>query len=409
MTLFRREALDHQADRIYGEVQIVLPGSWQLIGYLLLGTLVAGGTFLALASYARVETVSGAIVPDGGIVTIVSTRAGIITTVPVDNGYKVTQNSPLVSINAEEFGLSGVSSQQQIVDAVAHREAIGATQSAAVRAAAAAEKSRDEEQIRGLKQEIISVGEQIALQINLVASSERDANRARELADRGFLSRQDLQSREEALTVRRQQLSNLEQQKIAKSAALAETQRDIQKTDEDLKARLASLDASRVELAQTLINTQASRAYSLVAPFDGRVAALTAHVGQAIGINQPLMVIVPEKASLHAELYVSSSSIGFIAPGQTIHIAIDAFPYQRFGTLTARIVKVSTAPMIKTDADGAMKSIYLVVAELLTPSVLAFGLPQPLLPGMTLSARIVIQRQSLIKWLFEPLFAVQRR
>ena len=56
-----------------------------------------------------------------------------------------------------------------------------------------------------------------------------------------------------------------------------------------------------------------------------------------------------------------------------------------------------------------MVPVYLVTAELAEPFVRAFGRRQPLLPGMTLSARIVAERQSLLHWLFEPLFAVGGR
>ena len=65
--------------------------------------------------------------------------------------------------------------------------------------------------------------------------------------------------------------------------------------------------------------------------------------------------------------------------------------------------------MPRQAADGNTVPVYLVTAELDEPFVTAFGRRQPLLPGMTLSARIVTERQSLLQWLFQPLFAVGRR
>jgi membrane fusion protein len=50
-----------------------------------------------------------------------------------------------------------------------------------------------------------------------------------------------------------------------------------------------------------------------------------------------------------------------------------------------------------------------VTVELEQPSVAAYGRREPLVSGMTLTARIVTEKQSLLQWLFEPLFAVQRR
>jgi membrane fusion protein len=139
------------------------------------------------------------------------------------------------------------------------------------------------------------------------------------------------------------------------------------------------------------------------------VTAVTARVGQAANQQQPLMVVMPADATPRAELYVPTSAAGFLAVGQDVRLAVDAFPYQRFGTVKARVVQISSVAIPKVTAEGTAVPVYLVTAELSEPSVVAFGLRQPLLPGMTLSARIVTERQSLFEWLFEPLYAVMKR
>jgi membrane fusion protein len=46
---------------------------------------------------------------------------------------------------------------------------------------------------------------------------------------------------------------------------------------------------------------------------------------------------------------------------------------------------------------------------MLKGGVVAFGRYQPLQPGMTLTARIVTEKRSLLRWLFEPIYAVRNR
>jgi membrane fusion protein len=409
VSLFRPQVFEHQTDRLYGDVHIVLPGSWQMIGYLLLACLVIGGSFLALASFSRVETAIGTIAPSSGLVTIVATRAGVISALLVENETRVSRGFPLVSVNSEELGVSGVSRQKKIADAVFIREKLVSTRADALREAAHAQRTRDEETSAGIKRELSSIEKQIAMQQSLVASSEHDVVRSRELSEKGFLSKLDLQNRVEALTLRQQQLANLEQQKISKTSAIIEVKHNLAKNEEDLTAQLAALESSLAEMEQSLIGNETSGAYSLASPIAGHVAALDIHVGQTVEAGRALMSIAPEAESLRAELYVSSDAMGFIAAGQTIRIAVDAFPYQRYGTLAAHISTVPTAPMMRPDASGALKQTYLVTAELPSTHIMAFGASQPLLPGMTLSARIVVRRESLFRWLFEPLFAVQKR
>src|SRR5205085_4443767 len=109
-----------------------------------------------------------------------------------------------------------------------------------------------------------------------------------------------------------------------------------------------------------------------------------------------------------AELYIPTTAAGFIAPGQEVRLSIGAFNYQTFGTVEARILTVSRAAVTQPGAQGPVP-VYLVTAAIGKPWIMAFGQKQPLLPGMTLSARIITEKRSLIKWLFEPLFAVGRR
>ena len=139
------------------------------------------------------------------------------------------------------------------------------------------------------------------------------------------------------------------------------------------------------------------------------MTAITGRVGQAAAQGQPLMAVMPAGSRPRAELYVPTQAAGFLAVGQEVRLAVDAFPYQRFGTVTARIAQIASTAVPRATAEGGTIPVYLVTVELGAPFVTAFGRRQPLLPGMTLSARIVTERRSLFEWLFEPLFAVGQR
>jgi membrane fusion protein len=138
------------------------------------------------------------------------------------------------------------------------------------------------------------------------------------------------------------------------------------------------------------------------------VTAVTARPGSAAAVDQPLMAVIPDNSRPQALFHVPSHAAGFLAPGQEVRIAVDAFPSQRFGTVPARIVRISSTAIPRTTPQGETVAVFLVTAELERPFVNAFGQRRALLPGMTLSARIVVERQSLLEWLFAPLFAAAR-
>lgn len=167
--------------------------------------------------------------------------------------------------------------------------------------------------------------------------------------------------------------------------------------------------SSRVDPARRRALAPPGRDYVLTSPIEGMATAITARAGQAVTGRQPVMAVIPSNPRPRAELYVPARAAGFLAPGQTMQLAIDAFPQERHGTVAARMSHISAVAVPRNGADGVTVPVYRASAEIAHPWVLAFDRRQPLLPGMTLTARIETKRQSMFEWLFEPVPAAPRR
>lgn len=408
-SLFRSEVLMQKKDRLSGEVSIAVPMPWQIIGYLIFGAVIVAIIFLSLASYSRVETVIGTVVPDRGVASIIPTRAGTITEVMVDDGERVEAGATLVAIRAEEDAATGLSAAALTQQAIARQDASLEAQLVASQRSAAAQRSQIIVQAAGLRSEIDQLRSQITLQESLVASAQQNLDQAQSVAKRGFISQVDLQRREDTLFSRQQQLAQLQQSLTSRRATLAELSTSSANIAAQAQSQAAGISVSRAQVAQQAAGNEGARSYALSAPITGNVTALTMRSGQRVGPQNQIMAIVPEGATLRAELSVPSQAIGFVKVGQEVRLAIDAFPYQRFGTVTGTVRTVASSALTQQGPNGAVISVYPVVVELQDIEISAFGRMEALVPGMTLTARIVTEEQSLIEWLFEPLFAVQKR
>ena len=71
--MFRPEAITSNRNRLSGDMAIAVPVAWQSISYLIFGGVALSMLFLSLASYTRVETVTGIIIPNTGVSNIAST------------------------------------------------------------------------------------------------------------------------------------------------------------------------------------------------------------------------------------------------------------------------------------------------------------------------------------------------
>jgi len=406
--LFRQEVLLHRRDRLHGAVSLATPMAWQVIGFVLLTSLAIAICFLCLASYARIETVNGAISLDTGVATIVPSRAGVIAGLAVKEGQHVSVGDVLVRIRSEEDMTAGGTAPDAIRRSLDEQGARLAAQGALLLEASVAERQRVRAQIAGLGSEIVSLDQQVADQRALLNNAAREYADVSQVALKGFISKRDLEAREATMLSRRQQLSQLEQLRAARRADIAAAERSMVQSAAQAQAQVAGAEANRAALAQQAAQAELARGYALTSPVDGVVTALTARIGQPATGEQPLMLVVPASANTRVELAVPTAAAGFIARGQEVRVAIDAFPYQRFGAVTARVSEVSGAAVARQGPNGPVP-VYLVTAKLDQPWVRAFGRKQMLLPGMTLSARIVTEKRSLFEWLFEPVFAVRNR
>lgn len=406
--LFREEALRHRVDRLHGNVSIATPIAWQLIGFLMLAGLVAAISFLSFGSYARIETVTGAIALDKGVATIVPTRSGVIDTIAVAEGEHVRAGQKLAVVRAEESMIDGATAPNLIHDALSRQDAQLADQRVLQLQASAADQLRLKAQIDSAIAALPALEAQLTDQKELIATAQADYDNAKEVAARGYISKRDMDQRQATILTRRQQLAQLQQAISDKRTEIAQAQRSIAASAIAARAQAANTQSSRDAVLQQQAQADLARGYSLTSPVDGVVTALTAKLGQPVTAEQQLMLIVPARAQPRVELYVPTAAAGFLAPGQEVRLSVDAFPYQKFGTIAAQIVSVSNAAIAKQSQNGPVP-VYLVVAKMVNPWVMAFGRKQPLLPGMTLSARIITEKRSLIEWLFEPLFAVRQR
>jgi membrane fusion protein len=406
--MFRQEVLDHRRNRLMGEVVIAIPPSWQMIGLLFFVLVFAVSTFLATATYSRTESVPGVVMPDRGVAVVVPTRPGVVAGLKVAEGAVVKRGDELLTVRSEEDSAAGPSSVAQVATAVREQDAGLAAQMEATRAALGAQLEQIGAQMRGLEAEVQQLEAQIVLQGNLVRSAQGNFESAKRVAERGFISQNDLRVREDTLVSRRQALSQLIQSRDSKRAQWSELSRSSAQARSQNLGQLASLAAARSEVAQQAANVAGTRSYVLRAPVAGRVTAVIAKLGQPVDSRTSVLSVVPVGSRMQAELMVPPSAIGFIKPGQSVRLAIDAFPYQQLGTIPGTISSVARSPISFTSAAG-VSSAYPVIVSIQRESISAFGREEPLLPGMTLSARIVLQKQSLLEWLFEPLFAVRRR
>lgn len=163
---------------------------------------------------------------------------------------------------------------------------------------------------------------------------------------------------------------------------------------------------------------------ALTSPIDGVVMELSVTtVGQVLTSGEDVMRIVPRDARLEIEAYLANKDVGFVKPGQQAVIKLEAFPFLRYGTISATVDHVAHDAIPEPDAQatesdptkanrsakafaGAQRVQNLVFPVKLTPDKTTMqidGQIVPLTPGMAISVEIATGSRRILEYVFSPL------
>jgi membrane fusion protein len=410
--LFRQEAIDHQRFRIWGEVVLALPRSYALVtGFIAISVFVIA-LFVATHSYARKEHAAGFLVPIEGIARVIPPRDGTIIAVHVQEGQHVERGAPLLTVTDAETSDRGENIDDAKADRLREQRDRLTDQIRLEREKSHTEEERLRSQIAGASTEIAALARQQSIQRERVEIARRQLAGAVELANKGYLSQVEMRRRQDAHLAEIQNESSLAKEIAGKQTELAEQQNAVQQLPITTAQRVAQLEASIAELGVHLKEIEGRRGYLLSAPITGRVSALQAWVGKLADPKVPALAIVPDGDVLEAELLVPARAIGFISPGQTVHISYDTFPFQQFGFARGNVRTVSRTLLKPDEMVGPMllrEPSYRVAVALELQTIRAYGAELPLEPDLQLEADIMFDRRTLLAWILDPLLSAWER
>ena len=403
MPLFRSQALRGQ-DTLHGDVSLVPPVSWQVLGVFMLGSLLVAVVFMASAGYAKVTAVKGVVTGDRGVLRIAPMRAGVVERVYVREGQAVAAGAALARIGVATSTDQGALQARRAAALGAQREALG-RRLATVEQEGAEHLASLASQIAGERTQIDRLQEQIVQEKALIRAAEEDLESIRPVAQQGFVAKRVLREREEQVALRKQNLSRLTQEVGERDTAMRVAQADVIRTRAVTAGQVNQIAETRAVLEGEAAGEDLLSGVVLRAPVAGVVTAVTAYPGDPTTPGGAVMTLVPQGTRLEARLSVPPSAAGLLEAGQPVRMAIDAFPYQIYGAVNGRMTSISRAAAPAVGAEG---EAFLVRATL-PATVVAYGKPRALRPGMTLTARIRTRPRSLMAWIFDPVLAVRQR
>ncbi len=404
--LFRKRAIEALREKQPGRPICLVPRPWLWLNGLLVVLFLSGGAFLCTAEFSRNEAARGWLVAKPGVVRIAYDASTIVRNILASPGDSVAPGDPLIYLSTDSGLVGGGSKNEYVLEKIRDEIREIDQQIYLSHEQQELEVETLSMQLLGYDAELTSLQARLARQARQVALSRDKAARLDSGRVSGAVTDWEVLLQREDQGFREQELVRLQQSLAAKNRERESLRARLANVPYKAGAARSALRTAHAQLAQQIAEFESRRLTVLNAPIAGAVASVEVGVGTLLSPRQLIMTLLPADMVLAAEIYVPSRAAGFIRPGQTVQLALDAFPPQKFGTFEGTVERVSDIVLLPAEIPQTfplVEAAYKVRVSLRDPQTGNRIGGMRLRPGMLLNARIVLESRNLVDWLLEPL------
>jgi membrane fusion protein len=416
MSLFRKEAVSHQSERLTGAITLAQPLSIKLTVLILVSVAVAIVTFLFSAEYSRKETVRGFLMPNKGVIKSFANQGGTIEKLWVKEGDTVLKGQSLATIIVQQNNSNGIDLSTQLADQLNAQANLLIDEISQHQALKTQELSNLQAQNIALDNEKLALENQLTLadeKLTLLSEQQLDLN---QLNKSGYVSNLEKDRQQQALLEAKQERQNIVRLLLLHQNQLTQVFFNIKNIPQQYTLRINNLKRQQADLQRQLAQVASNYKYTITASNNGVITGIQVVEGETLSQSKaqskPLLHILPEGSELIAELLLPTRSAGFIQVGNNTRLRFDAFPYQRFGFINSEITRIDQTLISPNEIQlpvTLQEPVYRLRAKLNQQQMRAFGKAFDLKSGMLFEADIMLEQRTLIEWILEPIYSLKGR
>lgn len=411
--LFRQEAIDAQREKYLGEATIARP-----VPFWVFTILAAGSALLLIAvalwgQYQRRERAEGYLALDEGAARVLISDAGRVTDLMIKEGDEIAAEAPMARITIERTGTaSGSSTSEAVSREMESRRAILERQQAQLKELGDQQVEQSKRRQKDLESEVSQIEREMRLVEARAKSAKEQADKYKSLGGDKFFSESAVKQKQDEYTDQEIKLQALRRQRTQVQRDLSAAKLDEPSIAIRTRNQVDAVSRQISELQEGLANVEARRETIIKAPVTGVVTNVAVTKGQSVAQDTTLATVLPKGSGLHVELLVPTRAIGFVQKGHEVILRYEAFPHERFGQYRGTITDIGRNVWSAGDKIGplaAREPVYRVDVKLDRQSVAALGQEFPLRPGMLVNADLLLERRTLLEWIFEPVLQLKGR
>lgn len=268
------------------------------------------------------------------------------------------------------------------------------------------EKQVIQRQITGKQADIGAIAAERPALARQLAVAKEQVSAVQGLVDRGLAPRPRLVEATNEEANYDYQLASLSGREAVLNAELAELGERLEEIDlnqaAEARERITDINEELQETQEQIVRIlRRVVATELKAPVSGFVQTVPdTVVGRIIEPGGVVAEIVPKDVGLRFAAELGPRDVGFVTPGQTVNLKIDAFDFSRYGALPAVVAEVSPTTIV----DERGSAFYEVLVDIPEPFFRGDPARFALLPGMTGEADILTGKKTVFEYIWKPIY-----
>jgi membrane fusion protein len=412
MSLFRKEVIAHQSERLTGVITLAQPLSIKLTVLILVLVAIAIIVFVFNAEYSRKETVRGFLMPNKGMIKSYANQGGTIEKLWVQEGDKVSKGQSLATLVIKQNNNQGIDLSTQLIAQLHQQTQLLDDEIKQHHQLKQQEIQNLDEQQQALKKQRWALKNQYQLANEKLDILQAQQKQLQQLKQQGFVTSVEKDQQQQTILEAKQEKQNiarllLQQENDSNQVAFNHTN-----IPQQYALRINNLKRQQADIQRQLAQININHQYTVTASNSGIVTGIQVVEGETLSTTKLLLHILPQGSELIAELLLPTRSAGFVQVGNTTRLRFDAFPYQRFGFIESKIIRIDQALINPSEIQlpiALQEPVYRLRAKLNQQQMQAFGKAFNLKSGMLFEADIMLEQRTLIEWLLEPIYSLRGR
>ncbi len=427
MSMFNNQHDSHEFKPLLVEIEEEpLNPLGRAVFWIIIFSLIFFGAWMVLGRVDVVVTARGKVIPDGEAKIVQPLKTGIVRAIAVKPGDFVEKDAVIMEIDPSDIEPELESMKmdwaqmrleslrlEALLKKASFQPAAEEFDSRLIQVQQAvyeSAKARLEKQIQVKRDGLAQLAERLAAEGKKLHQAEEllqlaQGRRQRLAHVRDIISRDEYEKAQSECITLAGQIQTGRHGIEELLANQAQVEKEIDCIQEEERSRLLNELAEKrqkacylqgqIEKAEFL-----SRRQQIRSPVRGYVTQLLVHtIGGVVSPAEKLAHIVPAESPLVIKALVLNQDCGFIAAGMEASVKVDAFNFQKYGTLKGEVLQVSKNSL----EDEKLGLVYEAYIRPTSTCLMVEGRQTPITIGMGTTVEIKVGRRRIIEFFLYPL------